>query len=238
MLRRGQLLVRVRFRNSCFASEPSGPVTASVADLPLNWFVQVPGLAAQPPAIGPEGILYCSAADRLVALKRDSSLDWELPGVTGTVSVAPDGSVLANLGSALCCLSSAGATNWILQNTVSSSCPPGVGLDGCVFVVHTNGELAAQSISGDSLWHTPLTGTLSSPAAVAADGAVVLISAGSNLQRFDHDGRNTITVNLSNLTLAAVAPVIGLEVRFMSPREIRKRSWQYLLKEPKNGGFR
>lgn len=201
----------VRFRNSSSASEPSCPVSGVVADLPLNWFVQVPGLTPQPPSIGPEGTLYCSAADRLVSLKRDSTLNWELPGITGSVSVAPDGSVLANLGSALCCLSSTGATNWILQNIVPSSCPPGIGLDGRVFVVHTNGELAAQSISGDSLWHTPLTGTLSSPAAIADDGAVVLLTAGSTLQRCDRDGTNTISVNLPNISLAAVAPVLGLE---------------------------
>ncbi len=185
-----------RFRSPAGLSSFSEPILASAVDVPVKWFAQLPDLPAAPPAIAPDGTLYTCGTNRLLALNPDTSIRWQIAGISGTPVVSADGSVVIRLSDRVLSVSAAGTTNWVMDSLTSAgTLVPAVGADGRVIVHRTADELIGVSSSNSLLWQTRQTNyTLGMPS-IAADGSIVLPRGNTQVLRLNPDGADPVVIN-------------------------------------------
>lgn len=191
--------------------EPSGTI---------RWSFQTPHSVVGVPVVAPDGTIYFGS-DNLYALNPDGTERWMYtvpePATGGyvpydnTPTIGADGAIyVVNGVGNLYALNPDGTLRWEVPSAHGS--PGVVGSDGTLYLVLPYGGFTAVDMDGVTRWTKTLGNTTAPPAAIAADGTLLVPVSGATALEGTLQALNPAGSNLWTFDGAAQAdgsPVVG-----------------------------
>ena len=176
----GYYLVKVQARDAQgHTSRWSPGIRTCVLDSALvKWVTQVGEVTEHCPAIGPDGTVYASCYDGLIALTPDGALKWKYSYAEGPRSpvVAPNGSIyIVDDDGWLHALTAGGLCQWCSEEA-SWQHSPAVGPDGTIYVGGYY-SLLALNWDGTEKWRTSMDRLPYGSPVITTNGKVLVIGS-------------------------------------------------------------
>ena len=176
----GDLLVG-SYDGNLYSVRPSGSV---------RWGFQTPHNVVGVPVVAPDGTIYFGS-DKLYALNPDGSKRWDYtipePPTGGyvpyvnTPTLGADGVIYIVTGTvnALYSVTPDGSLRW--EAAGNHQAPGAIGADGTLYLGLAYGSFSAVDMDGVTRWSVTVGNDVGAPAALAADGTVLVPVAGSTI---------------------------------------------------------
>lgn len=161
------------------------------------------------PAIGVDGTIYVSSAEKLSAVKPDGRTLWELPlpGYSSPALGADQTIYVGGRDGKLYAVAADGTNKWTFNVVSPIFATPAIAGDGTIIFGTSDGRLYAVDQNGTEKWRFTTGIDIQSSPALGADGVIYFASADGHFYAINRDGTRKWDLSLGAGTISS--PAIG-----------------------------